>query len=243
MYSVVLMMALSGGGEAVDFGHRNSCHGCSGAVVVSSCSGAVVGCSGSYGCSGAVAGYGCHGAAACSGSCHGRHGGGLFSGGGGLFSRRGGHGCHGCSGSVACYGSSGCYGGSVGCYGSSGCYGGSVGCYGGCGGTIVVPSTPGTPGTPETPKVMPKKVTSVTAPSTIVVSLPADATLTVDGVATTSTSAQRTLVTPALDTETTYVYTLRAQVNGQTLVNEVHLRGGQVIETQFSFPGQSVVSR
>src|SRR5438552_19157443 len=48
MYSVVLLMALSGGAEAPDC-HKHSCHGCSG------------------GCSGYV--ETCHGG--CSGSCHG----------------------------------------------------------------------------------------------------------------------------------------------------------------------------
>ena len=44
MYSVVLMMAMSGGGEVPDFGRRG-CNGCNGG-----------GCSSSYGCNG-----GCHG--------------------------------------------------------------------------------------------------------------------------------------------------------------------------------------
>lgn len=205
MYSVVLMMALSGGGDAVDFGHRKACHGCSGAVV---CTGAVVvhGCTGSA-CHGRV-GHGCHGAVACHGGCHG----------GGLFSKHRAR-CHGCSGSYGCTG--------VVCTGG-GCYG--TGC---TGGVIIAPGA-------ETPKVMPKKVGSL-APATIVVSLPANATLTVDGTPTTSTSAQRTLVTPALE-EGTYVYTLRAQFDGQTQTQEVQVRAGQTSQAQFSFP-QGVASR
>ena len=116
MYSVVLMMALTSGGEAVDFGGRR-CSGCSGTchgtVVVNSCS-----CSGS-----------------CSGSCSCR--GGLLS---RLFSRgHGCHGCHGCHGAVSCSGaavcSGGCGGTVVGC--SGGCGGTVVGCSGGCGGEAV----------------------------------------------------------------------------------------------------------
>jgi len=143
-----------------------------------------------------------------------------------LFSRHRSH-CHGgCSGSYGCTGG-GCYGG--------GAYGG--GCYGtGCtGGVIVVPG-----GGPETPKVMPKKVGAL-APATIVVSLPATATLTVDGTPTTSTSAQRTLVTPALE-EGTYVYTLRAQFEGQTQTQDIQVRAGQTSQAQFSFQ-QGVASR
>jgi uncharacterized protein (TIGR03000 family) len=218
MYSVVLMMALSGGGEAVDFGHRK-CHGCTGApactgvVVARGCTGGAVahGCSGYGSCHGRVAHHG-HRAAGCTGSCHG----------GGLFSRM----------RSRCHGSSyGCTGyGAVGCTGGAGC----------TGGVIVAPHHPGA----ETPKVMPKeekKKTSI-APATIVVSLPADATLTVDGAKTSSTSAQRTLVTPALDTDSTYVYTLQAQVNGQTQTQQIQVRGGQVTQAQFSFP-ESVASR
>ena len=40
MYSVVMMMALTGGAEAPDFGHRSSCSSCSGcSCYISSCSG------------------------------------------------------------------------------------------------------------------------------------------------------------------------------------------------------------
>src|SRR6516164_2596983 len=92
MYSVVLLMALSGGVETP----------------------AADGCAGGYACGGGVAcnGGGCHGGRVFGG--HGCHGGGLFSGrgchGGGLFS---GHGCHGgssCAGYSSCAGSSGCNG-------------------------------------------------------------------------------------------------------------------------------------
>jgi uncharacterized protein (TIGR03000 family) len=222
MYSVVLMMALSGGGDAVDFGHRKACHGggaCSGAVA---CHGAVVahGCTGAGHCHGRVA-RGCHGAAGCTGSCHG----------GGLFSKHRAHRCHGssygCSGSYGCTGVVG-YGG--GCFGGAGC----------TGGVIVAPGAPGVPIAPETPKVMPKKVGSL-APATIMVSLPANATLTVDGTPTTQTAAQRTLVTPALE-EGTFVYTLQAQFDGQTQTQQVQVRAGETSQAQFSFP-QGVVSR
>ena len=59
----------------------------------------------------------------------------------------------------------------------------------------------------------PKEETS--APATIQVSLPANAKLFVDGVATQSTSATRTLVTPELPAGQQFSYTLKAQ----TVVN------------------------
>jgi uncharacterized protein (TIGR03000 family) len=245
MYSVVLMMALSGGGEAVDFGHRNACRGGGGG----GCSGYVGAGYGAPGCSGyAGAGYGggCYGGGghACSGRSrgHGHHGmRGSCSGGGGLFSKHRNR-CSGGGYGGGCYGSGyggGCYGGgAVGtCYGSP--YGGA-GCFGG--GVVVPPGTTYPMG--ETPKAMPKEIkkTSISVPATIVVSLPAAATLTVDGNPTTSTSAVRTLVTPALESDSTYIYTLQVQVNGQTQTQQIQVRGGQTTQAQFSFP-QGVASR
>jgi uncharacterized protein (TIGR03000 family) len=49
------------------------------------------------------------------------------------------------------------------------------------------------------------------APATIVVNLPADASLTVDGVATTSTSERRVFVSPELNAGQEYHYTLKAE--------------------------------
>jgi uncharacterized protein (TIGR03000 family) len=208
MYSVVLMMALSGGSEAVDFGHRcKGCTGyaCSGATVctgyAAACTGRTHRCHGTYACSGSA----CHGTYACSGSaCTGSCHGGLFS---RLKSR-----CHGCTGTYACTGSA-------------------------CtGGTPVVPMTPETPKTP--PKVVPKSVS--VAPATIIVSIPAGATLTVDGTPTTSTSAQRVLVTPALDMGSTYVYTLVARINGQVQTQDIQVRAGETTQVNFA---QTVASR
>ncbi len=58
MYSLVLMMAVTTSGDAVDC-HRNRNHGCCGGTVVASCSGGCYGsysggCSGSYGCGGGI---------------------------------------------------------------------------------------------------------------------------------------------------------------------------------------------
>ena len=241
MYSVVLMMALSGGTEAVDqcactcAGYGYACNG-------GGCHGG--GLFGGHGCRGGGGlfhgGGGCHGGGwACNGGgCHGcRGGGGLFHGGGGchgggLFR---GHGCHGggyCNGG-------GCYGG--GCYGGGyGCCGGGYGCCGG-GGVIVTPMTPGGVA-PEKIKDMPKEK-KTSAPATIEVRLPAGATLLVDGAPTKSTSAVRTLITPALSVNDTFVYTLQAEMDGDVQTQTITVRGGQTTEVQFDMATQGVVSR
>jgi len=93
----------------------------------------------------------------------------------------------------------------------------------------------------------PAKKLETSAPATLVVSLPADARLTVDGNATTSTAAVRTFVTPELATDYNYVYTLRAEVvrDGRTVVEtqQVTVRGGQTTNVPFNFSSQGVASR
>jgi uncharacterized protein (TIGR03000 family) len=200
MYSMVLMMAMSASPEAAAFG--NGCNGCGGgACYGNTCHGgglfAGKGCCGG-GCHGGglFAGHGCSGS-----SCHGCHGGGgLFAGhgccggggchGGGLFGRKGG--CHG-----GCYGG-GCYGGGCTGYAPAGCCG-SGGCQG-------VPPTP----MPAPGKDKKGGVTS--APAYITVNVPADATITIDGAATKSTSNVRIFATPELEPGTVYYYTFVAEV-------------------------------
>src|SRR5437762_1628993 len=143
MYSVVLMMALSGSADLPAF-HRHGCDGCAGACH----------------------GGGCHGGRGCHGGLFARHG------------CHGGRGCHGCNG--------------------GGCHGGYA-CHGGCnGGVEYAPEyRPGTeyrpaPGTTPAPGKAPEPVkppkatgdksTELPAPASIIVSLPADARLTVDDV-------------------------------------------------------------
>jgi uncharacterized protein (TIGR03000 family) len=92
---------------------------------------------------------------------------------------------------------------------------------------------------------MPKKAPQKTeAPAVIQVTLPADARLTVDGRATTSTSSQRTLITPALPQGEAFSYTLRAEVvrDGRTVVEtqQVTVRGGEETRVPFSFTSGAV---
>jgi uncharacterized protein (TIGR03000 family) len=221
MYSMVLMLALSGSAELPDcHGGRHGCRG-----------GGYGGCYG--GCRGGCYGGGCRGG--CYGGCY---GGGCYGGG-----------CYG----GGCYGG-GCYGGMSygGCYGG-GCYGGMShgGCYGG--GVIVVPAGTAPAGTRKTegeggtirttpPKQEEQGAIDRPAPATLVVTLPADAILKVDGNRTTSTSSFRRFVTPDLDPGKDFYYSLEAEVvsNGRTeiLTKNVTVRAG--LQTQVNFnPGVS----
>jgi uncharacterized protein (TIGR03000 family) len=197
MYSVVLMVALTTGGETPDFHHRGGggCCGCYGG-----------GCSGCYG-----GGWGYGGCCGCYGGYYGGGWGGCYGGG--------------------CYG--GCYGGG---WGGGGYYGGWA-YYGGGYGYVV--SRGGSTIPSSSAKVATKEVsTPVSAPATIVVSLPEDAKLKVGEYVTKSTSATRTLQSPSLPAGQAFSYTLQMEVvrDGKTvtLSKEVTVRAGQTTTVEFS---------
>ncbi len=236
MYSVVLLMALSSGAETTNFCHK-SCSSCS---VCYGCSTACYGCSSCAGCYSS-----CHGCwSSCNGcsSCH-----------GGLFSRMKNrcHGCSSCSGCYSsCHGCSGCYSS---CHGCNSCHGvviygcnGCTGCYTSCtcGGVIVMPAAPEKK---EEKKEEKKKTDAGAAPATIVVNLPADAKLFIDGKATSSTSALRVFETPALETSKEYTYTLTAQVsrNGKTesKIERITVRGGAETPVTIRFNEAAVAAK
>jgi uncharacterized protein (TIGR03000 family) len=83
--------------------------------------------------------------------------------------------------------------------------------------------------------------------ATISVTLPADAKLTFDGSATTSTSESRVFVSPELTPGSEYYYTLRAEIarNGQTLVEErvIRVRAGQQARVTMEFARPKVAQR
>jgi uncharacterized protein (TIGR03000 family) len=180
MYSIALLMALSGGNEVADLGHR---HG---------------------GCCGYEASCGCYGGG------HHRH-----------------HRHHGCCG----------YQASCGCCG----YVAPVAC--GCCGSPGAPAPAGEP-----VKAMPKpKSTAIAAPATIVVELPADATLKVDGSVTSSTSSVRVLVSPELPPGKQFQYTLTAQVvrEGKPVQMEqtITVRAGEQSRVSMNLPLATVAQR
>jgi uncharacterized protein (TIGR03000 family) len=176
------------------------------------------------GCCGVMNNHGCQGNyGGCFGGCNGR---GCFGGG-----------CRG-----GCFGG-GCFGG--GCYGGGGCNGGYVGgCSGGSYGGAVIVQPKDMPKTETVPA--PKKEVQLQTTGTIVVSLPADAKLSIDGYVSQQTTAQRRLVTPAIPQGGTFTYTLVAETtqNGQpvTQSQQVTVRGGQVLPVNFSFPAAPVTT-
>ncbi len=83
--------------------------------------------------------------------------------------------------------------------------------------------------------------------ATLIVSLPEDATLTIDGEKTTSTSAQRVFVTPALEVGKEYEYTLKAKVERdgkvQIATAKVTIRPGQVSQIELKVPAAGVAAQ
>ncbi len=224
MYSVMLMMAMTSGGDLPNLGH----HGC--------CGGGYSCCGGSYGgyscCGGSYGGYSCCGGGYVSSCCGGYSSCCCGGGGHGLFGRR-----H----SSCCGGYSSCCGG----YGGYSCCGGGYGgysCCGGmpCGGTVIYEHAPeGKPvetGKPvEEIKTKPESTkppeSLAPAPATIIVSLPADAKLSIDDAATVSTTATRVFTSPELPVGQDFHYTLKAEYarDGKPVVSskEITVRAGE----------------
>ncbi len=226
MYSVVLMAALTTAPSAQSW-HRGGCHGCHS-------------CHGCYATRGYVAA-----ACTCSYGCYGS-------------------GCYGCYG---CYGSpwygasytSGSYGCAVGvvpvyqCHGCYGCYGGWS-CYGYPTHHAVTESAPPSTTVPEkkpatkpgkieeTPPPLERKKTEEQARARVIVDVPADAKLFVDGQLINTTSARRIFQTPELIAGQTYYYELTAEVirDGQTISasQRVILRPGQAATASFADLGR-----
>jgi uncharacterized protein (TIGR03000 family) len=118
-----------------------------------------------------------------------------------------------------------------------GCSGGYMGCAGG----TIIPPPPVKPGEKlDMPKEKKddKKKDEVSAPATIVVSLPSDAKVAIDGVVTTSTSTTRTFVTPELTPAKEFVYVLSAEIvrEGQklTVSETVTVRAGEQTRVEFA---------
>lgn len=220
MYSMVLMMALNGPAEAPSWG-KNGCGGCTGAAASSGCTGA--GCGGS--------------------SC----GGGGGRSWGGKWGGRWGGGCCGGGPNFACHGAGSCVGqgyGPLTYYGFAGCYGSCYGSYTnyfsywsmppqvhygyGMPMRVTASTSPILPPVrqPEPPRKLdvPSKKAEIPAPATIIVTVPAEATLFANGVRMAQTSAERSFVTPKLIPGEVYHYelTVEARRDGE-LVKETRL--------------------
>ena len=85
------------------------------------------------------------------------------------------------------------------------------------------------------------------APATITVSLPADASLTVDEMPTASTSATRVFVSPELPRDKTFYYTLKGDIirDGQkiTASKRVLVKAGEDTQVLLDFPTTRVASK
>ena len=82
------------------------------------------------------------------------------------------------------------------------------------------------------------------AASTILVQLPADAKLTIDGKATTSTSSVRAFRTPSLPIGHTYTYTMEVRMNnGEVVTQKVNFRAGEQTLVRFAMPTATVAQR
>jgi uncharacterized protein (TIGR03000 family) len=161
--------------------------------------------------------------------------------------------CHGCSG-VGCYGCGGGYaynyGACCGCYGASAyfgygycsgmCYGGY--CMGGFTNYAPAVNAPA-PTRPEKPEVVPPpkgkpKVdeTSLNNQARLIVEVPADAKLLIDG--TPMKSNSRVFRTPKLDPKLSYYYDVTAEVvrDGKTVssTKRVIVRAGEEVHTAFA---------
>jgi uncharacterized protein (TIGR03000 family) len=150
-----------------------------------------------------------------------------------------GGGCYGGMGYGGCYG-----GGYGGCYGGMG-YGG--GCYGGMGGIILQGTQGGTKAEKIGKPKNGKEESMAPAPATIVVDLPADAQLKIDGEATTSTGNSRVFVSPTLNPGREYHYTLKAEVqrDGEpvTLERTITVKAGEITPVALTLPAAGVAQR
>ena len=173
--------------------------------------------------------FNCFGGGGCFGnSCFGGGwGGGCF--GGGHFGGGRWGGCHGGGFHGGCYG--GGYGG--GYYG--GCHGGGMGYYG----------QPGTPAQPMPEPVPNPKKDVGPAPATMLVNVPPDTKLTIEGYVSQQTATTRALTTPPIQPGAELTYTLVAEttINGQpaSQTQRVTLRPGQVQRVNFNFSTADIV--
>lgn len=230
MYSLVLMAALTTGGETPMWGHHG--RGC-------------CGCCGGYSCCG-----GCYGGwgYSCCGCCGG---------------------CWGC-----CGGCWGCCGGCWGCCG--GCWGSCYGCYGGVVSSYPMMAEPAggmgnAPAPAENVPAPMRRGGTGTGTGTggggsnnggtnngggdqasldrakVIVDLPSDAQLYVDGRLMKTSSAHRVFSTPTLDRGQLYYYELRAEVTraGKTFSQEkrVIVAAGQQVQASFNDMGSNATVR
>jgi len=245
VYSVVLLAAMTAGGQAADHHGCFACGGCYGA------------CYGNFG----VDSYNCYGGSQWAGyGC-------------GWSGHHGGYGCYGGYTGCGGYGCAGGYWGGYGCscsgypwdWSSAGCNG----CWGGYSGvispyfvqpppappttkpseTIPPPSKPGeTIPPPSKPGETPKPPEAV-APNRarLIVDVPPDAKLYIDDTAMKTTAEHRTYQTPDLEPGQTYYYEVRVELqrDGKPVseTRRVLVRAGQEIHADFTDMGTTATAQ
>jgi uncharacterized protein (TIGR03000 family) len=228
MYSVVLMAALTTGAASEGCNWGGGCHGWGGG-----------GCHGGLG-GGWGGGHGCYGGGYSHG-CWGCYGGGYYN-----YACYGG-GCFGWGNGGAYYGWGGYGGGGYGVYGCAGCYGGWSGygsgynCTGGYYSPYhVMPGGPGNPYMPGAPggeKLPPPNGKEEQSRAKVIIDVPQNAKLFIDGQQMPDKAGKRTFVTPALEAGQTYYYDVKivVTVNGQPREEStrVILRQGDVVAASF----------
>lgn len=229
MYTLVLMMALNNGGVAG--ANPEYAEGNVPAQAPLYDSRAYFGRRG--GCNGGCYGGGCYGSSwgGCRGGWGGCRGGGWGGCSGGFYS--GGWGCSG-------YATSGC-----------GCCGGHVYAGYGCGGGVRMSGYYDPAMQPVQPEQVPAPKPQASAPAassvTLVVNVPAQAVLTIDGAPTRAASTQRTFVSPPLEPGYVYHYNLKIEMvrDGQTVSasKRVEVRPGERTEVTLEAPPATVAQR
>jgi uncharacterized protein (TIGR03000 family) len=159
--------------------------------------------------------------------------------------------CHGCCGGYSsCHGCCGGYSSCYGCCGGySSCYGCCGGCSGGCYGTVTnfVPVQPEKKEEKKGDKKNEKESGARATQATVVVELPADATMIIDDYVSDLTSDTRMFVTPDLVPERDYYYTIKAEVmrDGRkvTQSQKIFVRAGRTTRVEFGEMAASAARR
>lgn len=216
MYSMVLLAALTTAVDMPDRGRRGGgCHGCYGGMSWGGCYGGGGGC---YGMGMGGWGGGCYGMGWGGGGCGGCYGMGM-GGWGGYGMGRGGYVLNGSYPMIGNY----AYSPMIGNYGTP---------LASANGAIL------TPGMTQSFYANPALANQANE-ATIVVHLPQDANLTIDGQATQSRSPTRIFRSPPLERGKTYTYTLQAETNRDGhFVNTkktVEVRAGEQSEVTLNF--------
>lgn len=88
--------------------------------------------------------------------------------------------------------------------------------------------------------------TTASTAATLIVTLPENAKLSVDGEATKSISGTRTFSTPALEAGKTYKYTLKAEVpvgsKTEVITRDVQVRAGEATRITLTLPAAASVA-